>query len=211
MIVESEPAPPQKPVRSARDLRLSGWGILSSIIVIASYLIWGSPYTVYGSVDILHSSTPQFSGARGQCGADSEFSDIRPGADVIVRDDSDEIVGTGHLGDGEYVNTYGYRTYCQWPFIINGVPRGSSFYKVQISHRTPLTYPADKLANVFIEVSQPVDVNKPDQPQMAPPSPLPGLAEHDRCRLVLPVCGGSWPPAHPSPPGEEARGDRPGG
>jgi hypothetical protein len=179
--------------------------------VIVSYLIWGSPYTVYGTVDILHSSTAQFSGARGQCGAESDFSDIHPGADVTVRDDSDEIVGTGHLGDGEYINTYGYKTYCQWPFIVSGVPRGSSFYKLQISHRTPLSYPPDKLGNVFIEVSEPVYADKPDQPRTALPAPLPGLVEPDRCHLVLPVCGGSWPPTSSSAPSTEARGDQTGG
>lgn len=82
------------------------------------------------------------------CRGTGGFDDIREGAQVVVRDETDSIIGTSRLGAGVAVNV---RTYpdsfgiiyasadCQFPFEVTEVPT-AKFYSIEVTHRGGVTF-----------------------------------------------------------------------
>ena len=79
------------------------------------------------------------------CTGYSGYDDITEGAGVTVYDSAGKVVATGALGTGKPVSGA-----CSFPVTVSGVPEGSKFYQVEISHRGKVTVSASNAkAGVF--------------------------------------------------------------
>ena len=67
------------------------------------------------------------------CQGDGGYSDIRPGAQVVVTSNG-ETLGIAHIFGGIGYRSDGHVA-CRFGFAVVGVPAGRSFYAVEISHR----------------------------------------------------------------------------
>jgi hypothetical protein len=64
-------------------------------------------------------------------------SDIGEGSPVTVYNSAGQIVAIGALGKGR---TLGPARSCLFPFEVAGIPSGSKFYQVEVSHRGKVTF-----------------------------------------------------------------------
>jgi hypothetical protein len=69
------------------------------------------------------------------CEGQGGYDDIIEGADVVVRNQADEIIATSSLGPG----TNRGNDHCAFAFTVEEVP-DAEFYSVEVSHRGALTY-----------------------------------------------------------------------
>lgn len=70
------------------------------------------------------------------CSGTSGYDDITSGTQVVVYDESSKVLASGGLGEGQPTDA---GTTCTFPIVVDGVPRGHSFYQVQVSHRGMVT------------------------------------------------------------------------
>lgn len=85
------------------------------------------------------------------------YDDIAAGAAVTVFDGT-EVIGVGHLADGAVVRaiprarTRATGT-CRFPFAVDDVPAGRSFYSVEVSHRGKVSFPAERVQGGEVELT----------------------------------------------------------
>jgi len=95
-----------------------------------------SSFTLTGTMTLTGDNTP--SGATSEdCTGYSGYDDIGAGASVTVYDSSSKVVATGALGVGKPKSAA-----CVFPVKVAGVPGGSKFYQVEVSHRGKVTVSA---------------------------------------------------------------------
>ena len=70
-----------------------------------------------------------------KCAGSGGYTDISPSASVTVSDESGKLLAKGRL-----TGSSGGTGHCVFDFTVSDVPRGSDFYKVEISHRGAVTY-----------------------------------------------------------------------
>lgn len=80
--------------------------------------------------DITYSSLTGF-----ECEGDGGYSDMSPAAAVSVSDESGKLLAKGTLTGSTKLSDS-----CMFDFTVTDVPRGSTFYEVEISHRGGLSY-----------------------------------------------------------------------
>lgn len=73
----------------------------------------------------------------GRCTGRGGYNDLSKGAQVVVRDQHNDIVGTSELGAGKPDG------WCDFPFTVK-VPN-RDVYQVEVSHRGAITYSRSKL------------------------------------------------------------------
>ena len=103
-----------------------------------------SSYSITGSLALI-----DFATAESNCFGQGGYSDIGPGTQVTVTDQSGTIVGTGQLGTA---SVSGAATTCTFPFVASGLPR-ESFYGVSVSHRGVQNYSFSQLQGDGWQVS----------------------------------------------------------
>lgn len=90
-------------------------------------------FTLRGSMTLTGSHVP--SGDTSEdCTGYSGYDDIAKGAGVTVYDSAGKVVATGSLGTGKPKSAA-----CVFPVSVAGVPEGSKFYQVEVSHRGKVT------------------------------------------------------------------------
>lgn len=83
------------------------------------------------------------------CTGSGGYDDIVKGASVTVYDAGGKTVATGALGAGRYASEDSTAP-CLFPVSVPGVPGGSKFYRVEVSHRGQITVSAaDAKAGAF--------------------------------------------------------------
>ncbi|MFE4501722.1 hypothetical protein ACFRFQ_17865 [Rhodococcus sp. NPDC056743] len=107
-------------------------GFIAGAIALVNKTTKPGSFAITGTMS-LSSSDAQRIGSG--CVGDGGYDDIRPGAEVKVTDEAGKTLATGRLEGGETSNGE-----CVLPFTVSGVPAGSTFYQVEISHRGGLTY-----------------------------------------------------------------------
>lgn len=108
------------------------WGLSSGSSAPASFTLRGSlTLTSPTPLDYDHKA----------CTGSGGFDDIVKGAAVTVYDAEGKTVATGALGDGRYASEDSTAP-CVFPVVVPGVPGGSKFYRVEVSHRGQLTVSA---------------------------------------------------------------------
>jgi hypothetical protein len=112
-------------------------------------LVWGlsgggsstpKAFTLRGTMTLNAGATTATIDSPGDCiGYDGGgMGDIVPGAAVTVYDSSGKVVATGKLGNGKLPGSGGSIP-CTFPVTVPGVPGGSKFYQVEVSHRGKIT------------------------------------------------------------------------
>lgn len=81
------------------------------------------------------------------CWGKGGYDDIREGAQVVVTDASGATVGIGRLATGQPSVSGDRATKCVFRWEVTGVPDGSSFYAVEVSHRGKLQYSRTEVVN----------------------------------------------------------------
>lgn len=72
-----------------------------------------------------------------RCVGDNGYDDISPGVQVTVTSADGKVIGVGRLQAGRIVPGVG----CAFDFEVVGVPRGGTYYGVEIGRRGTLRYP----------------------------------------------------------------------
>ncbi|MFF6790602.1 hypothetical protein ACFY9C_16195 [Streptomyces filamentosus] len=93
----------------------------------------GKTFGTSGTLTLVDSSLSLLEEGEMCTGLDG-YSDIRRGAQVNVTGADGTLVATGVLGGGTKTALG-----CEFPFEIEGIPQGSKFYTVEVSHRGGLT------------------------------------------------------------------------
>ncbi|MEU7026533.1 hypothetical protein AB0A60_07525 [Streptomyces sp. NPDC046275] len=101
-------------------------------------LVGGEPadektFSTSGTLTLVDSSFSRLEEGEACTGLDG-YSDIRQGAQVNVTGADGTLVATSELGSGTKT-VLG----CEFPFSVEGIPQGSKFYTVEVSHRGGLT------------------------------------------------------------------------
>lgn len=102
----------------------------------------GKSFTLRGGLTLDDSSTTSLDTDDTKCAGGGGFDDIREGAAVTVYDAAGGVVAAGSLGAGVYASAGDVTTPCVFLFSVRGVPAGSKFYSVEVSHRGKLTVSA---------------------------------------------------------------------
>lgn len=90
-------------------------------------------FTLTGAMTLTGGNVP--SGETSEdCTGYSGYDDIAKGAGVTVYDSAGKVVATGALGTGKPKSAA-----CVFPVSVPGVPEGSKFYQVEVSHRGKIT------------------------------------------------------------------------
>lgn len=76
------------------------------------------------------------------CRGSSGYDDLREGAQVIVRNDS-EVVGVAELSAGE-VAKYPSSVVCEFRFKVADVPEGADYYGLTVGNRNELQVSVDE-------------------------------------------------------------------
>lgn len=104
------------------------WGLSSGSSSSASK----APFTLHGTLALKGDHVPAGADYTNCEGTDG-FDDIVEGAQVTVYDIDTKIVAIGSLGVGKPADGS-----CVFEVTVPGVPRGSKFYQVEVSHRGKL-------------------------------------------------------------------------
>jgi hypothetical protein len=134
--------PPAKPRRWPHPLvtGIAGLVVGAGAVGLAWGLSSGSDdagsFTLKGALT-LTSPTP-LDYDHNACAGSGGYNDIVKGAAVTVYDASGKVVATGSLGAGRYASQDSTAP-CVFPVAVPGVPDGSKFYRVEVSHRGQIT------------------------------------------------------------------------
>jgi hypothetical protein len=105
-----------------------------------------APRVLTGSLVLNSRDVQQFGTA--ECQGSGAFASFDEGAEVIVRNESDEIIGTGELGAGH--QGFSDRR-CEFSFTIDGLP-DANFYRLEVAGRDGPTYSEGDLAALDYQV-----------------------------------------------------------
>lgn len=144
--VPTEPAP-LTPVRTPLLRHPLVTGLLG--LVVGAGLVGGAwaatsapakteSFTMTGELDLVggHSPVPP---ENTDCAGAGGYDDIAEGAAVTVYDAGGKVVAQGALGVGRYADPVAFTGACVFSFTAPGVPKGTKFYQVEITHRGKLT------------------------------------------------------------------------
>ncbi|WP_435173278.1 hypothetical protein [Actinacidiphila sp. bgisy145] len=97
-------------------------------------------FTLRGALDLEDATdlTPEATSCAGTGG----YDDIVEGASVTVYDAAGAVVAEGALGAGSRAKAGYDDSPCRFAVTVPGVPAGSKFYSVEVSHRGKLTVSA---------------------------------------------------------------------
>lgn len=138
---ESSPAPaPEVGRRWSHPLVTGLAGLAVGAGVVG--LVWGlsgggssapASFTLRGTMTLTGDNIPTGDTSE-DCTGYSGYDDIARGASVTVYDSAGQVVATGALGTGKPKSAA-----CVFPVSVAGVPGGSKFYQVEVSHRGKIT------------------------------------------------------------------------
>jgi hypothetical protein len=113
-------------------------GLLAAAVTLTA--CGSSAVTIRGQIDVSNNST--FSTA---CGDTSDFPDVTPGTQVVVRSPSGSVLGSGSLGQGKTDSADGIAVSCNYPFTVTGVA-AQSRYGVEVASRGTVWFTSAQVA-----------------------------------------------------------------
>jgi hypothetical protein len=119
------------------------------LAVLAAVLIAGcggsAPLTVHGTLQV-----SDFSDSGTGCDLGSTgYSDITPGAQVVITSPQGTVLGSGALGDP--VSEVG-SVICTFPFTVTGVQGGEARYGVTVSHRGTVWFSPQRIQHAGLQL-----------------------------------------------------------
>jgi hypothetical protein len=130
------PAAPPTPGRSPK-VPVVVVALIVVLVLIVGAFLWSrtrtSSFTAKGTMQVFSTSVQQL--GDGACAGSDGYSDIGPGAQVVISDPSGKTLAYADLGDGS-----SQQLTCTFSFTVPKVPSGKQSYGVTISHRGTLHY-----------------------------------------------------------------------
>lgn len=114
---------------------------LAGLVLVALAGCQSASHTVTGTVTLKDTNASGIAADSKGCYGTGGYSDIGPGASVILRDESGKILASTSLGTGQ-----GGIHVCEFTFTLADVPDGAKFYVVTVSHRGEISKSHDDLA-----------------------------------------------------------------
>lgn len=115
-----------------------------ALLVAAGIAVWllffTSSLTAAGTLTIVGQDHWQGSPAGG-CEGEGGFSDLAPGASVVITDNGGKTVAIGRLEPATIVAGN-----CVFDVSVDGIPSGSQFYGISVGHRNVVQFKAEELA-----------------------------------------------------------------
>jgi hypothetical protein len=122
----------------------------------ASLATASPPMSVTGRLDLtaldgshFNVDLPEGGGQDKPCVGYGGYSDINQGAQVTIRDEKGTVVGAGQLGAGT-LDVSSKPPLCQFTWSVKDVPRGHSYYQLEVSHRGALELKEEQLRGVVL-------------------------------------------------------------
>lgn len=142
-VPQPDPSPPstptlRRPILIAAAIGAAAVAIIASIVVAVIAFSASRPpetFEILGAITLEDSITTYGLPDGFECAGKGGYKDIGPGAAVTVTDESGTL-----LAKGAVLTSSGSASRCWLDFTVASVPRGSAFYKVEVSHRGELTY-----------------------------------------------------------------------
>jgi len=119
----------------AAILLLAGCGKSSNEPAATSGSPTPATFTITGTVTVQWAPFKSDPDDGGDCVTEGGYSDIRTGAQVVVKDESSTIVSLGMLDPGHTQSRQ-----CVFGFTVADIPEGKKFYAVEVTHRGQLQY-----------------------------------------------------------------------
>jgi hypothetical protein len=144
----SAPAPTAASKPDRRPLLLLATVLLVAIAALGGYYFVQahSTHTVTGEITLSVTDLSSIiSGGSiespGPCRGDGGYSDLGPGAPVVLKDENGTILASSILSSGT-----GNLVRCTFTFSLEGVPDSAKFYVITVSHRGDISESHDQLA-----------------------------------------------------------------
>lgn len=143
------PAPAGPPARGKKPVAAFAAGLAAGAALIGG--VWAisaaqgpaalETFTLTGTMTLTDKVDATDTGCRGSY--DSGYDDIQEGADVTVYNASGDVIAKSELGASEEVFT----GVCEFQISVPDVPKGETFYKVEVSHRGTVELSAEEAEN----------------------------------------------------------------
>lgn len=117
----------------------------------------GTPtIAVHGMLQLNSTTSITYGAANGdsgstECEGSGGYSDLAPGVNVVITDDTGQTLTTVPLGSGSTVKSGVTSGYCDFPFDTT-VPAGHKTYGVTIGHRGTIVFTPDKIAKPQLSI-----------------------------------------------------------
>ena len=116
--------------------------VVVGVIAVAVYLHSNkgtATFTVTGTMTISGlSGTGIQTGIAGSCKGTGGYSDLAPGAEVVISDSTGRTLAIGQVGSTK--SSKSDDLHCTLPFEVEQVPLGKGFYGVQVGHRNAVQF-----------------------------------------------------------------------
>lgn len=143
------PTPP-KPTRKVpiRTLALGAvvLGGLALVAFVATRGVPGATHTLTGYLNLAQQQGTGISNYTIPSGSDTNceglggYSDIRAGAQLVVKDEAGKVIGSGSLDQGHLdLDLFGAGAICGFPFTVTGLPKVEQ-YQLGMGNRGSITY-----------------------------------------------------------------------
>jgi hypothetical protein len=130
---------PRRTVLVAAAIGAAAVAVIGSVVAAAVYAYSANrtpeTFEILGAITLEDSITTSGLPDGFECAGKGGYKDIGPGAAVTVTDEQGTL-----LAKGAIATSSGGSNGCWLDFTVSDVPRGSAFYKVEVSHRGELTY-----------------------------------------------------------------------
>ncbi len=102
-----------------------------------------------------------------KCAGSKEFGDVGPNAPIIVEDETGRLLAKGSIGGSS-----SSRDECLLKFVVNEVPAGSRFYRVQVGQQQEMSFTEEE-ARAGVEFMMGATEPDPGTTVASPPKPPP--------------------------------------
>lgn len=124
--------------------------ILAGSVVVAIAVIAVVVGLALGSGSVTIHGTLEVDDFTGQCLNDPGFSDLTAGTQVVVKDSTGTVIGTGALGFNAQQTQIQSSlqpglSVCIYPFTVTGVQGGEPRYGIEVSHRGTVWFSAKQI------------------------------------------------------------------
>ena len=116
------------------------------VAVVATMGVPGSAHTLTGYLNLAQQQGTGYSnytiptGSDISCDGLGGYSDVRAGAQLVVKDEAGKVIGSGTLDQGQLsIDFLGAGAICAFPFKVTGLPKVEQ-YQLGMGNRGSITY-----------------------------------------------------------------------
>ncbi len=119
---------------------------LAAVLFVATNGVPGSAHTLTGYLNLGQQQGTGYSNYTLPTGSDNEceglggYTDMRAGAQLVVKDEAGKVIGSGTLDQGHLDILFDEgRAVCAFPFRVTGLPKAEQ-YQLGMGNRGSITY-----------------------------------------------------------------------